>query len=186
MPTRYTSKRPSLGRKSTQQHSIIHSCPQAQHSQYHVLFLFLFFLVTSYFVLLVNFSCWSFLTWWNIFNILMLLTEFCVNIVEGLYFCYLFSLLMIYKSTSTALPLFSSEIWSWFLVPIIVIVMILEKGERRKEKERDNCGWREWDPMQYQKGIAWVQYHLFPHNFFFFFFLLFVVFYYFTLLNCSS
>ncbi len=62
MPTRYTSKRPSLGRKSTQQHSIIHSCPQAQHSQYHVLFLFLFFLVTSYFVLLVNFSCWSFLT----------------------------------------------------------------------------------------------------------------------------
>ena len=24
--------------------------------------------------------------------------------------------------------------------------------------------------MQYQKGIAWVQYHLFPHNFFFFFF----------------
>ena len=28
---------------------------------------------------------------------------------------------------------------------------------------------QEWDLMKYQKGIAWVQYYFFPHNFFYFF-----------------
>ena len=87
----------------------------------------------------------------------MLLTEFCVNIVQGLFFCYLFSLLMIYKSTSTAFaPLFRQN-----------LILILgahrrygyDVGERRRKK-RDKCGWREKKQCQFMWLIfnPWIVY----------------------------